>query len=62
MQHNTKDEEQKMGNAIKLTLTNQMEKERNCHTAKQPARHKSGTGGQSGKGYGSDDWKRFVPY
>jgi hypothetical protein len=62
MQHNTKDEEQKMGNAIKLTLTNQMEKERNCYTAKQPARHKSGTGGQSGKGYGSDDWKRFVPY
>lgn len=31
LQHNIKDEEEKMGNSVKLTLTSQMEKERTCH-------------------------------
>jgi hypothetical protein len=66
MQHNTKDEEEKMGNAIKLTLTNQLEKERACYEAKKPRPIAQGAAGQAGKGagkvYQADDWKRFVPY
>jgi hypothetical protein len=66
MQHNTKDEEEKMGNAIKLTLTNQMERERACYEAKRPDRSQRTGNGQAGKGsggrYDAEDWKRFVPY
>ena len=34
IQHNTMDAEEKMGNSIKLTMTNLMEKDRLCHTEK----------------------------
>lgn len=65
MQHNAKDTDQKMGNAIKLALLSQIEKERACFEAKRPHRGADG-GGRPGKGkgggYGADDWKRFVPY
>ncbi|MDJ0783011.1 MAG: hypothetical protein QNJ22_13635 [Desulfosarcinaceae bacterium] len=66
MQHNTKDVEQKMGNAIKLSLISQIDKERRCFEAKQPDAVAAGVdGGGKGagrKGYQADDWKRFVPY
>ena len=35
LQHNTKDEEEKMGNAVKLTDTTQMEKDLLCYKKKQ---------------------------
>jgi hypothetical protein len=35
LQHNTKDEEEKMGNAVKLTDTTQMEKDIQCYKKKQ---------------------------
>ena len=35
LQHNTKDEEEKMGNAVKLTDTTQMEKDSLCYRNKQ---------------------------
>lgn len=60
IQHNTKDEEEKMGNAIKLSLGNQLEKERACFEAKHPDRTEAGGGKQPGAS--AEDWKRFVPY
>ena len=60
MQHNVKDAEEKMGNAIKLTLTTQMEKERACFEAKQPVSESTPRGKNGGRT--SDDWKRFVPF
>lgn len=36
IQHNTRDEEEKMGNSIKLTLTNLMEDERHCPKDETP--------------------------
>jgi hypothetical protein len=63
IQHNTRDEEQKMGNAIKLSLSNQLEKEQACFEAKYPDRKETGGGKQRGRGGPSaEDWKRFVPY
>jgi hypothetical protein len=59
MQHNVKDE--KMGNAIKLTLTTQLEKEKACFEAKQPPSEPKPRSHSKG-GSASDDWKRFVPY
>ena len=64
-QHNTKDEEQKMGNAIKLSLTNQLEKEQACYEAKHTGRNKKEEGGRKQRGrreLSTEDWKRFVPY
>lgn len=37
IQHNTRDEEEKIGNSIKLTYTNLMEDELRCQNAKTPA-------------------------
>ena len=36
LQHNTRDEEEKMGNAVKLTMLNYMEEESRCFEKKQP--------------------------
>lgn len=41
IQHNTRDEEEKIGNSIKLTYTNLMEDELRCQNAKTPARHEN---------------------
>jgi hypothetical protein len=63
MQHNTKDEDEKMGNAIKLSLSNQMEKEQACYAAKHAGGGEAGPGNRGGRGkYRPEDWKRFVPY
>lgn len=35
LQHNTKDEEEKKGNSVKMTMINYMEEERKCHDQKQ---------------------------
>lgn len=34
LQHNSKDQEEKMGNSVKMTMTNYMEEERNCYKKK----------------------------
>lgn len=39
IQHNTRNEEEKMGNSIKLTYTNMVEDELRCQNAKTPAQH-----------------------
>jgi hypothetical protein len=61
IQHNTKDEDEKMGNAIKLTLSTQLEKEQACYEAKHPG-HKTNKGDRKQPGNSVEDWKHFVPY
>ncbi|MEJ2638890.1 MAG: hypothetical protein P8010_04885 [Desulfosarcinaceae bacterium] len=63
-QHNTKDEDEKMGNAIKLTLSNQLEKEQACFEAKHPGSSEveDGQKRRGRKAQSAEDWKRFVPY
>lgn len=62
MQHNSKDADQKMGNAIKLALTSQLVKEHDCFLAKQPDDGQAAKGAQPWAGPSAEDWKRFVPY
>ncbi len=62
LQHNTKDEEEKVGNSLKLTMTNLFEQERICFERKE---HKAkGKPDKSRQGKGSHDrayWDRLVP-
>ena len=62
LQHNTKDEEEKIGNSLKLTMTNLFERERLCFEKKeQQAQMKQDT---SSQGKGDTDhmyWDRFIP-
>ena len=55
LQHNTMDQTEKKGNAVKMTLTSQIHKEHSCYEKKfpqqpQPKKHK-----------GKVDWDLFVP-
>lgn len=62
LQHNNKDEEQSMGNTIKLTLTSQLEKERVCYLKSHPAaaEGKSGAGKDAPK-RAAADWLLLLP-
>ena len=59
LQHNTRDTQEKMGNAVKLTMTSQMEKEHACYKSKHPgkARHKK----ENQKKGKTPNWERFIP-
>ena len=62
LQHNTKDEEQKIGNSLKLTMTNLFERERLCFDKSE--QKAQGKPGMSGQGKGSQDpgyLDRFIP-
>jgi hypothetical protein len=62
LQHNTKDEEEKRGNAVKLTLWNLIEEEHLCFEKKHPGfRSKSRKQGDGKRGRGPVNWDRFVP-
>lgn len=56
LQHNTRDEEEKMGNAVKLTMTNLMEEERACYEKKS-----SGSQKQEPGGHGAVAWDLLIP-
>lgn len=63
LQHNTRDEEEKMGNSLKLTMLNLFEEERLCFEMKQ--QNAKGEPDKSQKGQGRlepDTWDRFIPY
>jgi len=62
LQHNTMDGEEKMGNALKLTLTDEIEREARCHEKKFPqdARAEKGRPGHK-RGKGPPDWDAFIP-
>ena len=56
IQHNTKDEEQRIGNVIKMTMTNLMEEERVCWRKKNKTDPKA-----SRSAAGVIDWSRLLP-
>ena len=62
LQHNTMDGEEKMGNALKLTLTDEIGREARCYEKKHP----KGTQARERrrmrkKGKASPDWDAFIP-
>jgi len=62
LQHNTKDEEEKMGNSVKLTMWNLIEDELHCFEEKYPDFQKtSKKGAHVKKGSGSMDWDMLIP-
>lgn len=60
LQHNTKDTDEKIGNAVKLSLVSQIHRERDCFKAKHPKTKGPGRTGK--KARGREMWKRYVPY
>ena len=60
-QHNTRDTEEKMGNAVKLTMSSQVDKEAACFEKK----HAGFRGKEEKKGnkkkMSPKDWERFIP-
>ncbi len=63
LQHNLKDEDQKMGNSVKLTLTSQIEAELACFEAKEAAAEKERErrGETVRKPAGPPDWEMLIP-
>ncbi|MDY0220465.1 MAG: hypothetical protein RBR67_04965 [Desulfobacterium sp.] len=57
LQHNTMNPEEKVGNAVKLTLTSQMERERDCFEARQP---RDDSPAKTVKNQAL--WRVFIPY
>lgn len=55
LQHNTMDQEEKMGNSVKMTLTSQITREHECYDRKHPEQH------QARKKKGKINWDLFVP-
>ncbi len=60
LQHNTRDEEEKLGNSIRLTMTNLLELDWECHKNKAPAEQ---TAGDTSKQQVLEQtgWDLFVP-
>jgi len=56
LQHNSKDEEEKMGNAVKLTITSAVEEEQRCHERRHPEKRLNGHDRQ-----GPLDWNQLIP-
>ena len=62
LQHNTMDVEEKLGNAVKLTMKNLMEKERLCFKKTHPEFQTMRKEGHQKKDKAvTVDWDRFVP-
>ena len=62
LQHNTMDAEEKLGNAVKLTMTNLMEKERLCFKKTHPEFQTMREEGHQKKDKtDAVDWDRFIP-
>ena len=59
LQHNTMDTDEKMGNAVKLSLTSQIEKERECFKARFP---KKSSHPDLPVTPSKELWDLFVPY
>jgi hypothetical protein len=58
LMHNSRDEEEKMGNAVKLTLHNFIEKERRCFEKKRP----ESQGKYPTKTTRQPNWEIFIPH
>jgi len=60
LQHNIKDEEEKMGNSVKMTMWNLIEDERRCYRQKRPDAVDGGSSEMPRKA-GKTDWDVLVP-
>ena len=61
LQHNTRDDEEKLGNAVKITLTTLLEQERTCFEKKYPDHPTAKSSQQSEKKSDSVRWDRLLP-
>jgi len=61
LQHNTRDEEEKLGNAVKITLTNRLEEELTCFEKKYPDSQSEASRQQAGEKPGPVNWDRLIP-
>jgi hypothetical protein len=62
LQHNTQNIDQKMGNAVKMTVTSMIEEEQRCFAKKHPHLDLEKTPQKKGPvKVKPDDWKRFIP-
>lgn len=59
LQHNIAVEDEKMGNAVKLTLTDQLQKERDCYLKSVPETRKLPDKNLT---ISKDMWDSFIPY
>lgn len=60
LQHNTRDEEEKMGNSIKLTMTNLLKSDWECHKNKAPTEQAGGNVSEPQE-LEQTGWDLFVP-
>jgi hypothetical protein len=60
LQHNTMDQEEKKGNAVKMTLTSQIRKEHLCYEKKHPPKAKP-KAHKPPKDQKTIDWDQFIP-
>jgi hypothetical protein len=62
LQHNAQDEEEKIGNAVKLTLLNGLEEDARCFKETRPERRQALRQGQAqGDRPGAPAWDLYVP-
>jgi len=61
LQHNTKDVEEKLGNSVKMALTNIIEKERACYLKKTGESESDRTRRQRRRENDAVDWNLFIP-
>jgi hypothetical protein len=62
LQHNTKDEEEKIGNAVKITVLNFLDQERACFEKNRPAYREQESALKKKKTAGPVEWDRFIPH
>jgi hypothetical protein len=60
LQHNTQDDEEKIGNAVKMTLTSQMDEEQRCHEQKHAPSDPAAGSAAAAKG-GKSQWELLIP-
>jgi hypothetical protein len=61
LQHNTRDEEEKQGNSIKMTLWSLLKKELRCFEEKHPESAESKNADFKFDKTNSINWDRFIP-
>lgn len=61
LQHNTKDEEEKIGNSVKLTIWDLINEEQRCAEQKSADMQKSSRKKERGEKSKSIDWDRLIP-
>lgn len=61
LQHNTKDEEEKIGNSVKITMTNLLEDELRCYREKHPGYKRPAEEQQGQMKWQKEDMEQFIP-